>query len=34
MSDFYGSADEQESIDVLKQSIELGFNYWDTSVCI
>ncbi|RGB28965.1 NADP-dependent oxidoreductase domain-containing protein [Rhizophagus diaphanus] len=32
MSDFYGSVDEQESIDVLKQSIELGFNFWDTSV--
>ncbi|PKC13136.1 aldo/keto reductase [Rhizophagus irregularis] len=31
MSDFYGSVDEQESIDVLKQSIELGFNFWDTS---
>ncbi|PKY25739.1 aldo/keto reductase [Rhizophagus irregularis] len=31
MSDFYGSADEQESITVLNRSIELGFNLWDTA---
>ncbi|RIA84189.1 oxidoreductase [Glomus cerebriforme] len=31
MSDFYGSADEQESINVLKRSIELGFILWDTA---
>lgn len=34
MSDFYGSADEQESITVLNRSIELGFNLWDTAVRI
>ena len=35
MSEFYGPvADEQESINVLKRSIELGFNFWDTAVCI
>ena len=34
MSDFYGPADEQESINVLKRSIELGFNFWDTAVRI
>ncbi|GBC00915.1 hypothetical protein RclHR1_00400029 [Rhizophagus clarus] len=27
----YGSADEQESINVLNRSIELGCNFWDTA---
>ncbi|RUP47852.1 aldo/keto reductase, partial [Jimgerdemannia flammicorona] len=32
MSDFYGPADEKESIAVLERSIELGSNFWDTAV--
>jgi len=34
MSDFYGSYDDDENINVLKRSIELGCNFWDTSVRI
>ncbi|GES74885.1 aldo/keto reductase [Rhizophagus clarus] len=31
MSDFYGSFDEQENIDVLNRAIDLGCTFWDTS---
>ncbi|PKC54265.1 aldo/keto reductase [Rhizophagus irregularis] len=31
MSEFYGSADEQENINVLNRAIELGSTFWDTS---
>ncbi|RIA80407.1 Aldo/keto reductase [Glomus cerebriforme] len=31
MSFGYGSADEQENIDVLNRSIDLGCNFWDTA---
>jgi hypothetical protein len=30
----FGPSDEQENINVLNRSIELGSNFWDTSVCI
>ncbi|EXX53338.1 hypothetical protein RirG_244880 [Rhizophagus irregularis DAOM 197198w] len=32
MSEFYGSSDEQENIKVLNRVLELGCNFWDTSV--
>ncbi|CAB4492694.1 uncharacterized protein OCT59_015783 [Rhizophagus irregularis] len=31
MSEFYGSADEQENINVLNRAIDLGSTFWDTS---
>lgn len=31
MSEFYGNADESESLRTLDRSIELGVNFWDTS---
>ncbi len=31
MTGFYGAADEQESIQTLRGSLELGCNFWDTS---
>ncbi|CAB4410695.1 unnamed protein product [Rhizophagus irregularis] len=31
MSDYYGPADEQENINVLNRSIELGCTFWDTA---
>jgi aryl-alcohol dehydrogenase-like predicted oxidoreductase len=31
MSEFYGLADETESIATLERSLELGINFWDTS---
>ncbi|CAG8741755.1 9706_t:CDS:2, partial [Funneliformis caledonium] len=31
LSEFYGPADENESIQVLKRSLELGCNFWDTA---
>src|SRR5687767_4815425 len=31
MSDSYGQADEQESIDTLKHALDLGINFWDTA---
>ena len=32
MSEFYGSFNEQENINVLNRALELGCNFWDTSV--
>jgi aryl-alcohol dehydrogenase-like predicted oxidoreductase len=34
MSEFYGSADEQENIKVLNRAIDIGCTFWDTAVCI
>ena len=34
MSDFYGSSDEKENINVLNKSIDLGSYFWDTAVSI
>ena len=34
MSEFYGSANEQENINVLNRALELGCNFWDTAVRI
>ncbi|GES74880.1 aldo/keto reductase [Rhizophagus clarus] len=31
MNDFYGSAEEENSIKVLNRSIEIGCNFWDTA---
>jgi len=31
MSEFYGPTDEQENLDTLRQSLELGISFWDTS---
>ncbi|CAI2187908.1 11199_t:CDS:2 [Funneliformis geosporum] len=31
LSEFYGSVDENESLKVLKRSLELGCNFWDTA---
>jgi aryl-alcohol dehydrogenase-like predicted oxidoreductase len=31
MSEFYGAADERESLRVLERSLDLGINFWDTS---
>src|SRR5687767_6627091 len=31
MSDSYGQADEQESIDTLQYALDLGINFWDTA---
>ncbi len=31
MSEFYGEADETESIATLEKALELGINFWDTS---
>lgn len=32
MSDFFGSSDEKENINVLNKSIDLGSYFWDTAV--
>lgn len=31
MSEFYGGADERESIDTLNRALEIGVTFWDTS---
>jgi aryl-alcohol dehydrogenase-like predicted oxidoreductase len=31
MSDFYGPADEQQSLKVLNHAIDIGVNFWDTA---
>ncbi|KAK9704403.1 hypothetical protein K7432_010214, partial [Basidiobolus ranarum] len=31
MSEFYGSADEKESLEVLNKAIDLGCTFWDTA---
>ncbi|CAG8539037.1 1371_t:CDS:2 [Ambispora leptoticha] len=34
MSEFYGSSDEAENLNVLNRAIDLGCVFWDTAVSI